>query len=152
MIRLRIASVVALCLCAVASPLQARDGATYLEERFKSALNDMVRDVEQAGNPAARREVLSRFAVRMDEGLGRALEASSLSDADRASLGALRSRFQSYRAELEGRDGFAPVGDDELVRFAAFMQQDLEQAPVGGGIYISAGALIVILLLLLVLT
>jgi hypothetical protein len=151
LIRLRIISALTLCLCAVASPLQARDGATLLEERFKTAINDMVREAESAGDPASRRERLRGFIVRLDDGLGKALEGGALSEADRASLGALQARFQAYRAELDGRDGFAPVEDADLGRFATYVQQDLEQAPVGGGIYISAGALIVILLLLIVL-
>ena len=151
LIRLRIISALALCLCAVASPLQARDGATLLEERFKTAINDMVREAEAAGDPTSRRELLRGFIVRMDDGLGMALEGGALSEADRASLGALQARFQAYRAELDGRDGFARVEDADLGRFATYVQQDLEQAPVGGGIYISAGALIVILLLLIVL-
>ena len=151
LIRLRTVSALALCLCAVASPLQARDGATLLEERFKTAINDMVREAEAAPDPASRRELLHGFVVRMDDGLGKALEGGALSEADRASLGALQARFQAYRAELEGRDGFVRVEDADLGRFASYVQQDLEQAPVGGGIYISAGALIVILLLLIVL-
>lgn len=152
MINRRILSALALCLCAAAAPSQARDGATVLEERFKAALNDMVRDAESAGDPAERRERLRGFTARMEEGLGKALQAGSLSESDRASLGALQSRFQEYAAELDGRDGYTRVEDGDLGSFAAYMQQDLEQAPVGGGVYISAGALIVILLLLLVLT
>lgn len=151
MIRRNAIATLILAAAAAAAPLHARDGATLLEERFKAALNGMVREVEALPDPAAKRESLRGFTARMDEGLGRAMAGSSLEAADRATVTALQARFQGYRAELEGREGFVRVPDADLDGFAAYIQQDLEQAPVGGGIYISAGALIFILLVLLLL-
>lgn len=148
----RMLSILALGLFAAAAPIQAHSGATLVEDRFKTALNGVVRKVHGAEDPAAKRKALVGWTEHMDRGLGRAAAMESLSEADRAGLSALRNRFVAYKAELEGREGLARVEDGELDRFASYMQQDLEQAPVGGGIYLSAGAIIIILLLLLIVT
>ena len=47
--------------------------------------------------------------------------------------------------------GYTPVPDASLDQFAGYIQEGMEQAPMGGGIYISGGALIVILILLIIL-
>ena len=148
----RLIPALALSAAAVAAPLEARPGATALEEQFKSALNGVVQDVRAAEEAAAKRAALEEFTGRMDLGLEKILGQGGLDEADRATLAALKSRFALYRAELQGKDGLARVEDESLDAFAAYIQEDLEQAPVGGGIYISAGALIIILLLLLILT
>lgn len=142
----------ALSAAAFAAPLEARSGATALEAQFKSALNGMVQEVRAADGAAAKREALEDFTGRMDLGLEKILVQGGLDAADRATLAALKTRFVLYRTELQGKEGLARVEDDNLDAFAAYIQQDLEQAPVNGGIYISAGALIIILLLLLILT
>lgn len=134
-----------------AAPLQARSGATWAEERFKSEVNAMVREVEAAPDPAAKRAVLAGFTARMELALARALLRASLEEEDRVALERAKARIQAYRAELDGHAGFARVPDGELDRFAAYVQQDMEQAQWGGGVYISAGALIVIVLLLVLL-
>lgn len=148
----RMIPVLALSAAAIAAPLEARPGASMLEDQFKSALNGLVQDVRAAEDPAAKREALEEFTGRLDLGLEKIIGQGGLDEADREALTAFKSRFALYRAELTGKDGFARVGDESLDAFAAYIQQDLEQAPVGGGIYISAGALIIILLLLLILT
>lgn len=148
----RLIPALALSAAAVAAPLEARPGATALEEQFKSALNGLVQDVRAAEDAAAKREALEEFTSRMDLGLERILGQGGLDEADRATLAALKARFALYRSELHGKEGMPRVEDESLDAFAAYIQQDLEQAPVGGGVYISAGALIIILLLLLILT
>jgi hypothetical protein len=132
--------------------LEARPGATVLEERFKSALNGMVQEVRAAEGAAAKREALDEFTGRLDLGLEKILGQGGLEAADRARLAAIKNRFARYRSELQGTEGLARVEDNSLDAFAGYIQQDLEQAPVGGGVYISGGALIIILLLLLILT
>lgn len=134
------------------APLQAKSGATLLEERFKSALNEMVQKVHATEDPAAKRQTLVAWSVRMDNGLEKVLSLESLDAGDRAGLASLRSRFQSFHAELEGQGGLARVDDSDLDGFADYMQQDIEQAPVSGGVYLSAGTLIIILLLIILLT
>jgi hypothetical protein len=148
----RLIPALALSAAAFAAPLEARPGATMLEEQFKSAINGVVQEVRSAEDAAAKREALEEFTGRMDLGLEKILGQGGLDQADRATLAALKNRFAQYRSELQGKDGLARVEDESLDAFAAYIQQDLEQAPVGGGIYISAGALIIILLLLLILT
>lgn len=134
------------------TPLHAKPGATLVEERFKASLNEMVQKVHAVEEPAAKRQALIGWTERLDNGLERILDMESLDARDRAGLSALRTRFHAYRDELGGKGGLARVEDADLDGFAAFMQQDLEQAPIGGGVYISAGTLIIILLLIILLT
>ena len=73
----------------------------------------------------------------------------------RAALDMLQDKFAGYQAELKGLQGHDRVADRDLDAFAGFVQQDLEQAEVAwdsGGIYLSVGAIIVILLVLLLVT
>lgn len=134
-----------------AAPLQARSGATWAEERFKSEVNAMVREVEAAEGAAAKRALLEGFTARMELALANGLLRASLEEEERLALERARLRIQAYQDELRGKGGYAQVPDGELDRFAAYVQQDLEQAQWGGGVYISAGALIVIVLLLVLL-
>ena len=148
----RLIPALVLSAAAFAAPLEARSGATLLEQQYKAALNGLVQEVRSAEDPAQKREVLEEFTGRLDLGLEKILGQGGIDAADRAALGALKERFAAYRSELHGRDGLEKVEDGNLDAFAAYIQQDMEQAPVNGGVYISAGALIVILLLLLILT
>src|SRR6185436_11176621 len=114
----------------VASPIQANTGSRMLQERFKTVLNELVLKVKSADDPADKRAIMLRFVTHMEEGLEKAQTMTALTERDRRSLNALQAAFHDY---------------------AGYMQQQMEQAPVGGGIYISAGALLVIILILLIL-
>lgn len=133
-----------------AAPGAASDSGR-LQERFKIALNGVVTKVRQAEDPADKRALLQRFTSHMEQGLDRARGQEGLSDADRRGLASMQDRFHAYNAELNGGEGFDRVDDSGLDDFAGYMQQQMEQAPVGGGIYISAGALLIIVLLLILL-
>jgi hypothetical protein len=88
----------------------------------------------------------------MEDGLLKAETLSSLPDQDKQALHTVLGKYYAYQAELDGTAGYARVEDRELDDFASYVRQDMEQAPIGGGIYISAGALLVILLVILLLT
>jgi hypothetical protein len=134
----------------IESPTASAGGA-ILEARFHAALNKVVQDIRDAKTPMQKREILQRFVTRMNGGLEKAKTFESLKDRDRKTLEDLQKRFYAYDAELNGRNGYAKVEDGSLNDFAGYIQQDMEQAPMGGGIYISGGALIVILILLIIL-
>lgn len=140
--------VAAACLSA---PRLAHAGqaGVVLEERYHAALSQVTQEVKQAPDPAEKRQILSDFFQHMEDGLQKAETLSSLPDGDKQALHTVLGKYFAYQAELEGSQGFARVEDPNLDDFAAYVRQDMEQAPVGGGVYISAGALIVILLLLL---
>lgn len=134
-------------------PAHASDHG-LLQERVKISLNEMVTDVRTAETPAAKRAVMEGFLDRF-ESRSRIAAKLPLNDEQRAGLSSLQSRFAGYAAELNGTGPAAGVADDELDAFAGFMQQDLEQAAASwgsGGIYLSTGAVIIILLILLLIT
>lgn len=131
--------------------VQAGPAGTILEERYHAALSEVSQQVRDAADPAEKRRILSRFLDHMEAGLGKAENLEELSDADRQSLHTILGKYLAYEAELEGTGGFTAVADTDLNEFASYIRQDMEQAPVGGGIYISAGALLVILLILILL-
>lgn len=143
--------VAALCLSAP-RPAHAGPAGEILEERYHAALSQVTQEVKQAPDPVEKRRILAGFFQRMEDGLKKAETLSSLPDADKQSLHTVLGKYFAYQAELEGAQGFAPVADRDLDEFATYVRQDMEQAPVGGGVYISAGALIVILLVLLLIT
>jgi hypothetical protein len=130
----------------------AGEAGVILEERYHSALSQVTQEVKQAADPVEKRQILAGFFRHMEDGLQKAETLSSLPDGDKQSLHTVLGKYLAYQAELEGTQGFAPVADRELDDFATYVRQDMEQAPVGGGIYLSAGALIVILLVLLLIT
>ncbi|MDB5050220.1 MAG: hypothetical protein JWO30_3291 [Fibrobacteres bacterium] len=147
----RFLQVVALGIFAATAPLKASPGSAMLEERYKAALNDMVQEVRNTPDPAAKRQILEHFITHMSQGLEKAEAMQSISEQDRASLHSVLGKFYAYDSELKGMPGFAPVADANLDGFAGYIQQGMEQAPVGGGIYLSGGAIIIILLILLLL-
>ena len=141
-----ILGILATSLTAIASP-----GAAMLEEHYKAALNRMTQEVRQAPDPEAKREILNRFIDKMEAGLQKAEGFESLEEQDKASLRAVAGKFYAYDAELNGTGGIAPVANADLDAFAGYIQQGMEQAPIGDGVYISGGALLVIIVLLIIL-
>jgi hypothetical protein len=141
------------------APLQAADNATsgrdaagagpQAQERFKDALNEVALKVRAAPAPAEKRAIMLRFAAGVESGLRDAQGYAVLSDADKLGLQSLQETFHAYAAELDGRDGLVRVPDADLDDYAGYMLQRMEQAPVGGGVYISGGALLLIILILI---
>jgi hypothetical protein len=142
-------AVLLLGLVAATVPAKGAAGSAMLEEQYKSALNRMVQEVRQAPGPDEKRAVLEHFVTGMRDGLQRAEGMASLQSPDRATLHVLAGKFSAYDAELKGMGGYDRVADADLNAYAGFIQQSMEQAPMGGGVYISGTALIVILLLLI---
>lgn len=137
---------------AIASaPLRADVGSSTLEERFHTSLNNVVREVRDAKTPAEKRDILQHFLTKMEDGLEDAKGMALLTYQDREALQGLQKKFYAYDAELNGQKGMELVADAKLDAFAGYIQQDMEQAPIGGGVYLSGGALIVILLLIIIL-
>jgi hypothetical protein len=140
----------ALALFAAAAPVKAGTGSDLLEERYKAALNEMVQQVRHEQDPEAKRAILKHFIDHMSDGLQKAEGMESISEPDRQTLHVVAGKFYAYQAELNGQAGYTPVPDASLDQFAGYIQEGMEQAPMGG-IYISGGALIVILILLIIL-
>jgi hypothetical protein len=138
----------------VALPSHAEGKRNLVQDQIKSALNDMVRDVQEAPTPEAKREIMTRFIDRAEQGASVMENIPFLSKEKHAAIDLLQGKFEAYAAELKGTatgsEGYG-VADKDLNAFASFMQQDLEQAD-NGGIYLSTGAVIIILLILILIT
>ncbi len=148
----RIASILILAAFA-ASPALA-DDRDLLRSRMKSALNETVQDVKAAETPAEKRLLLDRFLGKIERRAAWAQGLPGVGEGNRTLLAALHERFSAHRVELNGANG-SPVADADLDAFASFVQNDLEQAEVewgSGGVYLSAGAIIIILLILILIT
>jgi hypothetical protein len=140
---------------AMALPAHAGETNTgMLQARVKVALNGMVQDVKAAGTPAEKREVLNHFIGKIEHRAEIAGKIPFLSADNRAALNMLHGKFGTYKAELQGASG-SGVADKDLDAYSSFVQQDLEQAEASwgnGGIYLSTGAVIIILLILILIT
>jgi hypothetical protein len=140
---------------AAALPAHAAQDHGLLQARVKVALNEMVQDVKSAETPAAKREVLGRFVAKIEHRAELAGKIPFLPAEHRAALNVLQGKFGTYNAALQGQPGQGGVPDKDLDSFASFMQQDLEQAEAAwgdGGIYLSFGAVIIILLIIILIT
>ena len=139
---------------AMALPVQAEDNHGALQARVKVALNEMVQDVKDAESPAEKREVLNRFVGKIEHRADLAGKIPFLSVENHAALNMLQGKFEGYKNELQATSGNG-IADKDLDAFASFVQQDLEQAEASwgsGGIYLSTGAIIVILLIIILVT
>jgi hypothetical protein len=142
-------AIITFALLAVSAPAKAAPGAALVEEQYKAALSRLTQEVRQAQSPTEKREILQHFINGMQDGLRKAENLESILESDRETLRSVAGRFHAYQAELDGMNGYDRVADADLDAFAGYVQQGMEQAPVGGGIYLSGTALIVILLLLI---
>jgi hypothetical protein len=138
----------------MALPAAASENHGLVREQLKTALNGMVQEVKKAESPAEKRAIMARFVHKAGRGAGMAENLPLLSQEKHAALDMLQGKFSGYALELTGT-GSAGVADKDLDAFASFMQQDLEQAESSwssGGIYLSTGAVIIILLILILIT
>jgi hypothetical protein len=145
----------ALVLILGVMPTFAAEDDGFLKERIKVALNDMVKDVRAAETPNAKRDRIEGFLDRLDRGSNLAKHLP-MGEEQRIALENVQKRFAGYAAEYRGTADRAGVPDGELDAFASFMQQDIEQAAEvawgSGGVYLSVGAIIIILLILILIT
>jgi hypothetical protein len=150
---------VALALAlAAGTTANAQSASQAVEQRLKASLNTMVHEVHEAETPAAKRALLDRFFDQAGERARLMGRIPFLSGENRTALNMLEKKFGGYSANLHGgpgtgasSEGAAGVADPDLNAYASFVQQDLEQA-ASGGIYLSTGAIIIVLLILLILT
>jgi hypothetical protein len=127
-----------------------------INQRVKQSLNTMVQEVHAAEAPAEKRALLERFLDKAERGATLAGKLPFLSDENHAALNMLQGKFDRYSAELGGVSGtgstqntLSGIPGGDLDAFASFMQQDLEQAD--NGLYLSTGAIIIVLLIILIL-
>jgi hypothetical protein len=144
----KFAAVLAFMTVAVV-PARADENRDMLQARMKTALNEMVQDVRAAETPAAKRETMERFLDKIEQRAQLAGKIPFMGAENREALSFVQEKFAGYHAELQGQP------DRDLDGFANFVQQDLEQAESSwgsGGIYLSTGAIIIILIILILIT
>ena len=138
-----------LALLAATVPAKAAPGSALVEEQYKAALSRLTQEVRQAQSPTEKREILHHFVDGMRDGLQKAETLESIQPSDRETLRSVAGKFDGYKAELDGMNGYARVADADLDAFAGYVQQGMEQAPINGGVYLSGTAIIIILLVLI---
>ena len=141
-------AILAFAAMLTASPATAASPQVILEQRLKTSFNTMVQDVHHTEDPSAKREIISRFLTRLDKGLALVQTMSSDDAKVSAQAAQARAKIQADLAELNGMNATAPAAAGNFNAFASFVQQDVEQAD---GVYLSVGALIIILLILIIL-
>jgi hypothetical protein len=143
---------------ALASGADAQTGSSGLNPRIsqqvKASLNTMVQEVHAAESPATKHAILTGFLGKVERGAVMAKHLPFLSAENRTALNVLQGKFGQYAADLRSmpepgtsRDG---VAEGDLDSYASYVQQDLEQAS-SGGVYLSTGAIIIVLLIILIL-
>ncbi len=130
-----------------ASQTEAQSTSAALEKHLKASYNEMVQEVKQTEAPEAKREIIVSFLTRLDRGLGLVEKLVPKSESAHIKATRLRTTMQGHLDELNGMDMQGQGAANNLNSFASYLQQDVEQAD---GIYLSAGALIIILLILII--
>jgi hypothetical protein len=134
----------------LSAPLAAEE-TTAAVRRLDASLDAMVAGVEQAETPEAKRALLDQYLNRMESGTDRASRVPFLGTRNRGTLESLHASFRGFSDHLHGI-GANAVPDHGLNGFAAQVRGSVQNAySSSGGIYLSTGAVIVILLILIIL-
>jgi|GEM_PF-2131583 len=133
-------------------PSSAGPFSSAASSQFHWAVDHSIRKVQSERDPQAKREILGEVLSRLQKGIEQAGLEPSIEEGERGRLLILQRKIADYRDELAGENGFSPVADRDLDAFAHYVQQDMEQAAIGGGIYLSATTILIILALLVLLT
>jgi hypothetical protein len=126
---------------------EAQSTSSALEKHLKASYNEMVQDVRRTESPVEKREIIAGFLTRLDRGLGLVEKLVPESESAHIKATRLRTTMKAHLDELNGMDMQGPTAGNTLNSFASYLQQDVEQAD---GIYLSVGALIIILLILII--
>jgi hypothetical protein len=132
----------------------AQNPDNILSEMIKSSVHRMVMEVQKVKNASEKRRIIGQYLNTMESGLVKMDRNHSLLESDRIVINELRVKFHQSASELNGMEGRAGVQDRDLDSFAVYMQQSWEQAGsnYSGGIYLSTGVLLIIIILLVLLT
>lgn len=124
-------------------------GVAFGQDRIHAYFNDTALRVQAAESPVQKREILRNDLGSMMEALDRVQSTPLASEGDKRGLARLETTLREKSAELAGTDGFAPVPDQELNAFAAYVVQDMEQADQTISISVVTLLLIIIIIILI---
>ena len=127
---------------------EAKPTSQALEQRLKDSYSTMVVNVRQAPTATEKRAILDGFLSRMDRGLGVVETLLPASNNSHQAASNMRTRIQADRTELATIDVQGASAASSLNGFASYIQQDVEQAD---GVYLSVGAILIILIIVIIL-
>ena len=115
-------------LLEVLQPIVAAAGTGEVENRLKNYFNEVALRVEREKDPAQKRVILNRTFDKTTRALEAVAQMPGLAQEDRAFLASFQQDLQDKSDELNGRNGYIQVKDDELDSFSDYVLQDTEQA------------------------
>lgn len=138
-----------LILFIVSFQLSAHAQGNDATAKFKKYINNVVQKVEKADSPEQKRQILNESFDKMISAFDKVAAMKGISEKDKEAVSKLKSDFIEKKNELNGKNGFAGVKNNQLNSFANYIQQDLEQADETITISVTVLLLIIIILLLL---
>lgn len=117
-----------LILCIMASFVFAKEGPAKIQSLIKQYFNSALEQINEAETPAQQRQILDRSLDKMISVLGTLQTWPDVPQSELLTVQQLRQRFVEKQDELQGRNGYERVSDNDLVAFANYVQQDMENA------------------------
>jgi hypothetical protein len=117
-----------LILCIMASFVFAKEGPAKIQSLIKQYFNSALEQINEAETPAQQRQILDRSLDKMISVLGTLQTWPDVPQSELLTVQQLRQRFVEKQDELQGRNGYERVSDKDLVAFANYVQQDMENA------------------------
>jgi len=115
-------------------------------EKFKEYFNDVVLKVEKEDDFDQKRMILNESFENMMTAYKRVSSMDRMSPEDQQGIAVLKGNISAKLDELNGRNGYDQVADNQLNDFANYAQNDLEQANT---ITLSVTTLLLIILILI---
>jgi hypothetical protein len=130
----------------------SQSSGNVLSELLKSSIHRMVVEVKATPEANSKRKIIGQYLLGMEKGLVKMKDNGKITASDKISVSGLEQRFHTHVSELYGYEGHVPVTDSELDAYAGYLQQNFEQASpiMNGGVYLSTGALLILIILLVI--
>ncbi len=119
-------------------------GKGELQKYFSKAADK----VKATDNPSEKRAILDESFQTMSKALTMVQWSPLISKEDVAAIDLFKATIQEKQDELRGINGYSRVSDKQLNSFSDYVVQGMEQADV---IFISLGALLLIILIIVLL-
>jgi len=127
----------------------ANDMNVKAENMLKDYMNETNQKVKQADMPEVKRLILNNSLTHLDNVMQEVENMPGVSKDNLAAVQAYRNKVQNKINELNGKDGYERVPDNQLNAFSNYVMQDLEQADRVLTISLTTALLVVLILLLL---
>lgn len=139
-----------LLILVTAFPLSASNNSVTVQNKFKQFFSNTAIKVKEAQSPQEKREILNNSFERMENTLSKIAALKDVSQSDKEAVNSIITRLKDKQDELNGINGYQRVADNQLDKYAEYVQQDAEQAEQWVTISVTTLLLVAILLILLV--